>query len=118
MIEKFAAALAAVVLLAAPATARCANGANVSWYGEPQKLPDGSRYNPDADTCAHRTHPFGTILRIEDLDTGLGADCAVNDRGPNEWTHCSVDVSRRVAQRLGIIHRGIARAKIRVVRYP
>lgn len=104
----------AVAVMATPAIARCSKGQNVSWYGEPQRLPDGSRFDPNAETCAHRTAPFGTVLRVEDLDTGLGADCAVNDRGPNKWTRCDLDVSRRVAELLGMKGRGMIRARITV----
>lgn len=112
---KIIAAGVAAAVMATPAIARCTKGQNVSWYGEPQRLPDGSRYDPNAETCAHRTAAFGTILRIVDLDTGLGADCAVNDRGPNKWTGCDVDVSRRMAELLGMKGRGMIRAGIEVV---
>lgn len=115
MQTKVAVALCALVA-STPAAARCWKpGQNVSWYGEPQKLPDGSRYDPDAETCASREHPAGTILRVVDLDTGLGVDCAVNDRGPNPWTRCRVDLSRRAAERVGMKDRGVIRARIEVV---
>lgn len=106
----------AIVLAATPADSRCWKpGQNVSWYGEAQKLPDGSRYDPDAETCASRSHPAGTILRVTDLDTGLGVDCAVNDFGPAPWTGCLVDLSRRSAERIAMKGRGVVRARIEVV---
>lgn len=108
---------AALVLAPTSAGARCWKpGQNVSWYGEPQKLSDGSEFDPKAETCASRKHPPGTVLRVTDLDTGLGVECAVNDWGPHPWTNCELDVSREAAVRLGVLHRGIVRAKIEVVR--
>ncbi len=115
MQTKVAAALCAVVL-STPAAARCWKpGQNVSWYGEAQRLPDGSRYDPEAETCASREHPAGTILRVVDLDTGLGVDCAVNDHGPASWTRCRVDLSRKSAERIGMKASGVIKAKIEVV---
>lgn len=113
---KKAALLAGMVLLAHPAAARCWKpGQNVSWYGEPQRLPDGSRYNPRTETCASREYPAGTVLRVVDLDTGLGVECAINDFGPAPWTRCRVDLSGRSADRIGMKGRGTIRAKINVV---
>ena len=115
MQTKIAAALCAVVL-ATPAAARCWKpGQNVSWYGEPQRLPDGGRYDPDAETCASREHLAGTVLRVTDIDTGLAVECAVNDHGPAPWTGCRLDLSRRAAERVGMKARGVIRAKIEVV---
>src|SRR5258708_37266454 len=91
----------AVSMMVTPAHARCSKpGQNVSWYGEPQKLPDGSNFDPETETCASREHPAGTILRVTDLDTGLGVECAVNDWGPSAWTNCKGDVSRKPAPRM------------------
>ena len=108
--------VALCALIATPAAARCWKpGQNVSWYGEPQRLPDGSRYNPAAETCASREYPAGTVLRVVDQDTGLGVECAVNDFGPNPWTRCRVDLSARSADLIGMKGRGTIRAKIEVV---
>ncbi len=117
MLTKVIVALCAIAA-STPAAARCKNGQTVSWYGEPQRLSDGSRYDPEAETCAHRTAPFGTILRVVDLDTGLGVDCAVNDRGPNVRTGCQVDISRKLARRMDLLDRGVARASITVLETP
>lgn len=107
----------AIALTATPAAARCWKaGQNVSWYGETQRLPNGRRYDPNAETCASREHPAGTILRVVDLDTGLGVDCAVNDWGPAAWTRCRLDLSRKSAERVGMKARGVIRARIEVLR--
>ncbi len=117
MQTKVAAALCAAVL-ATPAAARCKPPQNVSWYGEAQRLPDGSRYDPNGMTCAHRTLPFGTVIHLRDLDTGREGQCTINDRGPNVSTGCQVDVSRRIAELMGIKERGVARASILILNPP
>lgn len=108
------------MLLAATgaADARCKGGQTASWYGEPQRLATGDRFRPEAETCAHRTYALGSILRVIDLDTGLGVDCAVNDRGPAVWTGCTVDLSRGSAERIRIIDKGIARASVELLEGP
>ena len=106
----------AAILAFAPtvAAARCVGSQNTSWYHEPQLLPDGSRYRPDSETCASREFPAGTLLRVIDQDTGLGVDCLVSDFGPNPWTHCRLDLSRKAAERIGMTTRGVIRANITI----
>ena len=116
MIEKLAAA-ALAALVATPASARCWRpGETVSWYGEPQRVRSGARFDPSAATCAHPSLPDGSVLLIRNLDNGKAAFCTVNDHGPAAWTRCKVDVSRRLAVELGMIGRGVARASVAVLR--
>lgn len=98
-----------------PAAARCKNGDNVSWYGEPQRVRSGKVFDPDGETCAHRTLPDGAVLRLT-MAGRIPVDCTVNDWGPQAWTGCKVDVSRKIARRLGIVSRGTGEARIEVVR--
>ena len=66
-------------------------------------------------TCAHRTAPFGTRLRVTELESGRSVVVKVNDRGP--WVPGRVvDVSLAAARRLGFVERGVAR--VRVERLP
>lgn len=74
----------------------------------------GQRYDKSAATCAHRTHRFGTRLEVVVLDTGRKAQCRVNDRGPFVDGRI-VDVSRSIAEKLGLLDRGLARVEIRQV---
>lgn len=75
----------------------------------------GAPYDPEDATCAHRSLPFGTVLRIEDLETGRSATCVVNDRGPFVEGRI-VDVSGRLARELDLKERGVARVRIVVQR--
>lgn len=75
---------------------------------------NGERYRLAGATCAHKSLPFGTIVIIEDTETGKLATCRVNDRGPFVKGRV-LDVSRRVARDLGILDRGVIRARLRLI---
>jgi rare lipoprotein A len=65
-------------------------------------------------TAAHRTLPFGTRLRVTDVDTGRSVTVRVNDRGPFVRGRV-VDVSSSAAETLGITGKGVAKVKVDVV---
>lgn len=78
-----------------------------------RRTASGERYRPDAATCAHRTHKFGTRLIVTAIDSGRSAACRVNDRGP--WVEGRVlDVSKSIAKELGMIGPGLLRVRIAV----
>jgi len=65
-------------------------------------------------TAAHRTLPFGTRLRVTDVNTGRSVTVRVNDRGPFVRGRV-VDVSASAAESLGITGKGVAKVKVDVV---
>jgi len=102
----------------APAPAHPAETGLASYYGQRHKglrTASGVRYDPAALTCAHRTAPFGTRLRVTDLGTGRQVVVTVNDRGPFVRGRI-VDLSLAAARKLGMVERGVAR--VRVERLP
>ncbi len=85
-----------------------------SWYGEPfhgRETASGEVYDMNELTCAHRTLPFGTRLRVQNLENGRAVTVRVNDRGPFVDGRI-LDVSRKAAQDLGIIGPGKARVRL------
>jgi rare lipoprotein A len=73
------------------------------------RTANGERFNPDGLTAAHKTLPFGTLLRVSNPDDNRSIVVRVNDRGP--FTKgVDLDISRGGAQQLGIIKKG--RAKV------
>lgn len=108
--KRFIAALL-LCLVATVADARCWKGENVSWYTD-KHTASGEPYRQEESTCAHRTAKFGTRLRVTAKRSGKSVVCRVNDRGPNKWTKCDVDLNRHAAKQLGILDRGVALAKI------
>ena len=91
-----------------------------SWYGHPyhgRPTASGEIYDMDAPTGAHPTLPFGTRLRVENLDNGRSTTLTINDRGPFAKGRI-LDVSRRVAEELGMLGPGTARVRITILDRP
>src|SRR5215204_1694367 len=76
---------------------------------------NGEKFNACELTAAHRTLPFGTRLRVVDLDTGRSVTVRVNDRGPYIAGRI-VDLSPSAAVKLGIVGRGLANVRLGVIR--
>ncbi len=56
-----------------------------SWYGpgfHGRKTANGERFNTNEFTCAHKTLPFNTMLKVTNLENGRYTIVRVNDRGP------------------------------------
>ncbi len=88
-----------------------------SWYGPGfagKPTASGVRFRPSRRTAAHRTLPFGTVLRVTRVDTGKKVRVVVNDRGPFVSGRI-LDVSQRAARKLGMIRSGVVEVKIEVV---
>lgn len=62
-------------------------------------------------TCAHRTYPFGTMLRVTNERNGKSVIVRVTDRGPHGRGRI-IDLSYRAASELGIIAQGVAVVKV------
>ena len=62
-------------------------------------------------TCAHRTLPFGTRVKVTNLDNDRSVVVRVNDRGPFKDGRI-IDVSKKAADQLGFVNAGLARVKI------
>lgn len=75
----------------------------------------GEAYRKDQLTAAHRTLPFGTMIKITNLKNGKFIIARVNDRGPHVKGRI-VDVSKAAAEKLGFIRQGVARVQVEVVR--
>ncbi len=73
----------------------------------------GERYNKNALTCAHKTFPMGTKLKVTCLDNDKSVVVRVNDRMSS--TRKVIDLSRAAASKLGMISNGTAKVKIEVV---
>jgi rare lipoprotein A len=88
-----------------------------SWYGHAlQGLPTatGEAYDMNAMTCAHRTLPLGSLVRVTNLRNHRSLVLRVNDRGPMVETRV-IDLSYAAAKRLGFSHIGIVRVRVDLV---
>ena len=97
-----------------PQAPRLAETGVASWYGswhQGRLTADGERFDARAFTAAHRSLPFGTILRVTNLATGESVKVRVNDRGPYIKGRM-LDLSAAAAKALGIAKDGLARVRI------
>jgi rare lipoprotein A len=89
----------------------------ISWYGaafQDRPTASGERFDSDAMTMAHPTLPFGTHVKVTNLRNGRSVVVRVNDRGPFVGSRIA-DLSEAAATSLGMMRRGLARARIEIV---
>ncbi|HTG38249.1 septal ring lytic transglycosylase RlpA family protein [Sphingomonas sp.] len=72
------------------------------------RTASGEKCDPEALTAAHRTLPFGSLVRVTDALTGNSVVVRINDRGPFAGKRV-IDLSKAAARELGIVGRGTAR---------
>jgi rare lipoprotein A len=85
-----------------------------SWYGrefQGKRTSSGERFDMHDFTCAHRTYPFGTRLKITNIANGKTVECVVNDRGPASKER-DIDLSYAAAKEIGIAGKGYAKVRI------
>jgi rare lipoprotein A len=86
-----------------------------TWYGAKfngRKTADGETYDMYAMTCAHRTLPLGSWVRVTNLKNSKSAFLRVNDRGPVPLNRI-LDLSYAAAQKLGM--GGLAKVRVEEV---
>ena len=85
-----------------------------SFYGAElagRRTASGERYDPEAMTAAHPTLPLGAEVTVVAVATGRRVVVVINDRGPFTGGR-DIDLSRRAAEKLGIIEKGVAKVNI------
>jgi rare lipoprotein A len=90
-----------------------------SWIGKASyysnysgnKTASGTSFHSTGLTAAHRTLPFGTPVKVTNLENGRSAVLVVNDRGPFVRGRV-IDVSLHAAQILAFRNQGIARVRV------
>jgi rare lipoprotein A len=86
-----------------------------------RKTASGEPYDPQALTAAHRTLPFGSVVRVARVDAGGAAgasvDVRINDRGPFVKGRI-IDLSSAAARELGMLRDGVVRVRVRVLALP
>ncbi|MCI5875460.1 MAG: septal ring lytic transglycosylase RlpA family protein [Prevotella sp.] len=77
------------------------------------RTASGARLHHDSLTCAHRTYPFGTLLKVTNLNNGKSVVVKVTDRGPFARGRI-IDLSWRAAKELDILSKGVSTVKVEV----
>ena len=89
----------------------------VSMYGVKfagRKTASGEPFDPGALTMAHRTLPFGTRVRVTNLENQRSVEVVVNDRGPFVYGRIA-DLSEAAARRIDMVADGVVEALLDVV---
>lgn len=86
-----------------------------------RRTASGERFDQRALTAAHRTYPFGTIVRVTNLENGRSVVLRINDRGPfgkaKKAAKKVIDVSYGAAELLRFIREGRILAKVEVLEW-
>jgi rare lipoprotein A len=93
---------------------------NASWYGAEfngRETADGERYNAESLTAAHPTLPFGSWVRVVNPRNGKFEVARINDRGPYQEGR-EIDVSYRVARKIGLIGSGVSQVRLELLQVP
>ena len=77
----------------------------------------GETFSQKKLTAAHRTLPFGTVVRVTNLDNNISVDVTVNDRGPFVDKRI-IDLSKAAAEKLKFVDKGTASVKVEVISLP
>ncbi len=89
-----------------------------SFYGkyfQGRKTANGESYDMNALTCAHRSLPLGSWIRVTNLRNRKSVFVRVNDRGPMPEDRI-VDLSLGAAKAVGLTSRGVGRVKLETLR--
>lgn len=97
-----------------PHAAAAAECGRASWYRMGTMTASGEAMDAGALAGAHRTLPFGTRVRVENLANGQSVVIRINDRGPFV-TGRVIDVTEGAAERLGMIQAGVTDVRVTLV---
>jgi rare lipoprotein A (peptidoglycan hydrolase) len=92
-------------------------GGLASWYGPGfygRRTASGAVYTGTALTAAHRSLPFGTLVRVTNLENGRTVVVVIDDRGPFVRGRV-IDLSAAAARRLDMIRDGLVQVRLEVV---
>lgn len=87
-----------------------------SWYGpgfSGNPTASGEVFNPENFTAAHHSLPFGTQVRVTNLDNGRSVVVRVNDRLGHRGR--VIDLSTAAARAIGMINSGLASVRLEVL---
>jgi rare lipoprotein A len=88
-----------------------------SWYGVPfdgHRTSNGEIYDMHQFTAAHRTLPFGALVRVTNLNNGLQTEVRINDRGPFVANRV-IDLSLSAAQAIQMVGPGTAQVRLEMI---
>jgi rare lipoprotein A (peptidoglycan hydrolase) len=76
----------------------------------------GETFDPERFTAAHRSLPFGTVVRVVRVDTGRSTYVRINDRGPFGDRSRVIDLAEVAARRLDMMKAGVVTVRLEIVK--
>lgn len=101
-----------------PSKERIFQKGEASWYGpgfNGKKTANGETFNMYKLTAAHKKLPFGTKVKVTNLQNGKSVIVRINDRGPFVKGRI-IDLSKKAAQQIGLIQAGHAPVSIVILK--
>jgi rare lipoprotein A len=89
-----------------------------SWYGDPyhgRRTSNGEIYNKFEMTAAHRTLPFDSVVKVDNLQNGKDVTVRINDRGPFTKDRI-IDLSYAAARSIDMVGPGTAKVRLEVLK--
>lgn len=83
-----------------------------SYYWRGARTANGESFQPNGLTAAHRSLPFGTCVRVTNIQNSRSVLVRINDRGPALWTGRAIDLSRGAATEIGMLEAGVVPVKL------
>ena len=81
-----------------------------------RKTSSGEIFDNRRFTAAHRTYPFGTVVRVTNLDTDAEVTVRINDRGPVKPERV-IDLTFAAAKQIGIVRSGLGHVRLDVLEW-
>ena len=100
-----------------PAMAQTEKG-TASYYHDKfqgRRTSSGEIFKQELMTCAHKTLPFGTMLKVTNLSNDSAVVVKVNDRLPKSSKRC-VDLTTAAAKQLNFISRGLTKVSMEIIK--
>jgi rare lipoprotein A len=91
-----------------------------SWYGHPyhgRAAANGEIYDMEKLTAAHRTLPFGTLVRVTNVSNDKSVEVRIIDRGPFVDGRI-IDLSHAAAEVIDMVGPGVARVRLDIIAAP
>ena len=83
-----------------------------------RKMADGNLFDANGINAASRSLPLGTLALVTNVENQKSAIVRIQDRGPYAGSHRIVDLSPRIAEELGITHKGLAKVEVTPIVVP
>lgn len=93
-----------------------------SWYSESdpfinERTASGEVFDDTEAACASWDYPFGTYVKIVNVENGKSVICRVNDRGPRRDLKRVIDLTKSSFERIADTERGLIEVTITPLRY-